>query len=779
MSGTKRALFLNPLLTAFFVLFVCLLSPIPAKASTKLEALNFSLPKNTIQRPTAAAESDDGRIFVCDAAKQYVAVFAADNTPLFTFNRNLKLPIDIALSDTRVFVLDEIAHAVFVYDYSGEYKSTLGTHGLSAGQFDQPRALMIDGDTLYVADTGNNRIQLFDADTLELKAIFAIEENGTDLKVPSAIAIFGDTLYVVESGGAEVNAYDKTTGVPLEYAMTQSAERDIDITVIGSELALSSPASKQIKYYDMNLGYLRSLPTPKRVYQLSAAPSGRLLACGSTSRTGDALLYGIAADGSTTVIPGSNMGFNGPSALAKDKSGNFYVADTGNHRVLVFNSNLSQIDAILDIPQPLDIQHSDNYLYVLDASDPALLVYDDTGALYKSVSLSFIANPSHFELLSETQALICGSSDLCLVDFSDDASTFQTLNRDLIGSPVDVAVFDGYIYLLNRSDGEILYISLTDSTAYLIPLSAMGPAPSDAASIAVADDGTIYIADTAGSKLYCYNPNFTFDQKISTELFGFASPTHLYTSGNTLYLGFSASNIFAELTNPVATGDYYITLDEHKLSNFDAAVTTYSVKMSAEDDYVDIDCVVGNAYAVDGDIGRYLLFYGLNTFSIDVSNGETETTYTLYITRRYPDGFTTEGLDDYIAYTKKKDSGEPEDSPAKNTKNSILLDLESLNIDGLTITSFSKDAEATVEGDQVRIVFSGNGTDDPPIIQIASGSGLVTLSADALERLLVQKRNQYLLYTAFVGVGVILLVYFFMDYMKKHPGKRHYKRIKK
>ena len=770
---------LRLVISIFFVLFVCLFSPVFGFAKTSLVEISFNLPKNTLQRPTAAAETADGKVYVCDAAKAYVAVFDTDNTPLFTFNENLSLPIDIALSDTKVFVLDETLHCVLIYDYSGNYIATLGTQGLSAGQFYQPSALIIDEGTLYVADTGNNRIQLFDADTLDLLGIFAIEENGTDLDAPSALAVLGNALYVVEAGGAKVNAYDKSSGEFLDITLSKSAERSVGITVINEKIVLSSPASKSLNYYDINLTLQSSLTLPKRIYGLSATPYGHLLACGCTSRTDDGLLYEVAPDESISTIPGTTISLNTPSALATDDAGNFYVADTGNHRVLAFNSDGQITFTITDFLQPLDLQCMKNSLYVLDAAAPALLIYNNSGTLVQSVALDFTTNPHALALVSSTSALICGSSDLYLVDFSETEPVFQTLNRDLIDSPQDVFVFGEYVYLLNNPQGDILYMPLSGGSAYSVPLSAIGSAPTDAASLAITEDGTLYIADTAGSMLFCYDLSFELDQKIATDDYGFSGPSSLCVSGDALYLCFSQSNTFAKLTHPVATGNYYITLDDVKVDQFDRSISVYTEKRSADSDYVDIDCISSGGFTADGDIGRYLLFYGLNTFYISVSDGETEMNYTLYITRDYPDWFSVDDLDDYYTYTQSKTQKAAPTKGTEDSENTILLDIDGLNMEGLTITSFSKDAVATVEGTKVRIVLSSSDKDNPPIIQLAAGDGLVTLSADALNSMIRQMRNQYIIYAVFAGVAVLLLVYFFLDFLKKHPGKRNYKRIKK
>ncbi len=254
-----------------------------------------------------------------------------------------------------------------------------------------------------------------------------------------------------------------------------------------------------------------------------------------------------------------------------------------------------------------------------------------------------------------------------------------------------------------------------------------------------------------GNKIYSYDSDFNLDQKIVTDDFGFSNPSCLYADGETLYLCFSTSGQFAKLTHPVATGDYYITLDEEKIDAFDKTITVYSQKRDADIEYIDIDCVSSNGFTAEGDIGRYLLFYGLNTFYIAVSDGVNEIAYTLFVTRSYPSWFTLDDLEGYHEYTKSKDKPKENTALTDDSEKIILLDIGGLNMDGLTITSFSKNASTTVEGSKVRIVLSGASADDPPIIQLAAGEGLVTLSAEALHHLACPKAQSIFVVCIFCG----------------------------
>jgi DNA-binding beta-propeller fold protein YncE len=65
-------------------------------------------------------------------------------------------------SQGRVFVADTGNKRILVYDSDGNFISQIGGEGLAVGQFEEPVGLVIskEGD-LFVADTWNQRIQVF------------------------------------------------------------------------------------------------------------------------------------------------------------------------------------------------------------------------------------------------------------------------------------------------------------------------------------------------------------------------------------------------------------------------------------------------------------------------------------------------------------------------------------------------------------------------------------------------------------------------------------------
>jgi streptogramin lyase len=64
-----------------------------------------------------------------------------------------------------VYVVDTGNKRVVVFDANGTFVTEFGTSGFEAGQFDEPVGIAIDPDgKVYIADTWNQRIQVFEPD---------------------------------------------------------------------------------------------------------------------------------------------------------------------------------------------------------------------------------------------------------------------------------------------------------------------------------------------------------------------------------------------------------------------------------------------------------------------------------------------------------------------------------------------------------------------------------------------------------------------------------------
>jgi sugar lactone lactonase YvrE len=118
--------------------------------------------------PTDIAYSKD-RVFVLDRWGSRVQVFDVNLNPVAKFDlkraadpkqyRDNGLSVD---QSGNVYVSSFGTSTVQVYSPDGKLRAVFGRSGAKTGEFSAPGGLWIDAtDTLYVADAGNGRIQLF------------------------------------------------------------------------------------------------------------------------------------------------------------------------------------------------------------------------------------------------------------------------------------------------------------------------------------------------------------------------------------------------------------------------------------------------------------------------------------------------------------------------------------------------------------------------------------------------------------------------------------------
>ena len=89
----------------------------------------------------------------------------------------LSSPRNVAVAaDGRVYVADSGNHRIQVFDTDGAPIFTFGENGLEAGQFNEPWSVAVDDEFVYVSDTWNNRIQKF---TLDGEYVLQFGTGGT------------------------------------------------------------------------------------------------------------------------------------------------------------------------------------------------------------------------------------------------------------------------------------------------------------------------------------------------------------------------------------------------------------------------------------------------------------------------------------------------------------------------------------------------------------------------------------------------------------------------
>jgi DNA-binding beta-propeller fold protein YncE len=170
---------------------------------------------------SGVALDDDDRLFVTDVGLRRVDVFKPGTHDLDTvFGGDvLAKPSGIAIDTENrfIYVVDTQNDVVDVFD-ADSYKllRKIGTPGkkhtlTAAGTFSLPVGVAVDKDgNVYVTDTFNNRVEIFDADGGFISTFGKNGDGPQDFERPKGIAIDGDGhIWVADSAQDRVKVFDK------------------------------------------------------------------------------------------------------------------------------------------------------------------------------------------------------------------------------------------------------------------------------------------------------------------------------------------------------------------------------------------------------------------------------------------------------------------------------------------------------------------------------------------------------------------------------------------
>ncbi len=151
---------------------------------------------------TGLAIDDTDRLFASDSTLKHVVVFGPNHKVEGVISEGLYDPGGIAIDNENrlLYVTDAEQDLVMVYDADPPYKllRRLGKPGTkhtstAEGEFAKPTNVAVDKEgNVYVADTWNNRIQIFDADGEFIRAWGKNGDGPGYFARPKGIAVDGD-----------------------------------------------------------------------------------------------------------------------------------------------------------------------------------------------------------------------------------------------------------------------------------------------------------------------------------------------------------------------------------------------------------------------------------------------------------------------------------------------------------------------------------------------------------------------------------------------------------
>ena len=262
-------------------------------------------------------------------------------------------PRNLAIDkEGNIYVADSGNNRIQKLSPEGQFLRQWGSSGVAPGQFNDPWGIAVDEKgNVYVADTWNHRIQKFDSEGNFLTSWGYFVNTEGKLEQPGgfwgprAIAIDSEgNLYVADTGNKRIQKFSPEGIFLGQWGGLGNAEGLFDEPVgiaidPAGNIYVADTWNRRIQKFDENFQFIKEWPiygwesrsVVNKPY-LVASPDGRLFVTDPEFHR--VLVFDL--EGNFLFTFGRYGELNLPLGLAVDQQGNLYVADSGNCRILKF-----------------------------------------------------------------------------------------------------------------------------------------------------------------------------------------------------------------------------------------------------------------------------------------------------------------------------------------------------------------------------------------------------------------------------------------------------------
>jgi hypothetical protein len=274
----------------------------PTKETAKikhLKTIDFNSHRRYFQLLNLTVLEKEKKMFVINPAgvkyRWGVVVYDFYLREILRFGKaKFKRPVDLATDGEKIYIVDTQENCVKVFNSGGKFLFRFGKNGSGKDEFNQPQSIVINPRRkwLYVTDLGNAKVKVFD---YEGNYLFDFGK----LNRPQSITVDKEgKLYVVEPLSCEIKIFDPS-GTRL-------------VRKFGDDLLFARPSGIAVDS-QLNIYVLDTVLNTVQVFDQRGFP-----------------LYAYGKKGS------QDGEFNSPNGIYIDENDKIYIADTNNQRVQIF-----------------------------------------------------------------------------------------------------------------------------------------------------------------------------------------------------------------------------------------------------------------------------------------------------------------------------------------------------------------------------------------------------------------------------------------------------------
>jgi sugar lactone lactonase YvrE len=213
---------------------------------------------SVLRSPSAIATDSSHRIFVADFGAGAVHIFDFVSSRYSLLDKGsdrLGAPVSLAVDDRdNLYVIDARSRSILVYDSSGKFRGHLGKLRGKESYFDSPAGIAIDRTNghIYVSDWRRHMIFILDQKGRLIRKIGKRSGAGdgpSEFTEPTQLAAGGGELFVLDTGNTRVQVFD-AAGRFLRQIDLIHTDRHTGIAIDShANLYVSDPSFNRIQIF--------------------------------------------------------------------------------------------------------------------------------------------------------------------------------------------------------------------------------------------------------------------------------------------------------------------------------------------------------------------------------------------------------------------------------------------------------------------------------------------------------------------------------------------------
>ncbi len=426
----------------------------------------------------------------------------------------------------------------------GQPNFTTFAAGATASSLNQPRVVAVDlAGNLWVADTGNNRVLRFGAAILNNPAPVIADTvigqkdftstlanqggttSATGFDTPAGLAVDAqNNLYVADFNNTRVVKFTAPVAGPAPAASAVWGENSFTARGVPQPATNASLGGPQGLSVDGNGNLYVAVPRDNRVLVFPTANTSTGTVANNVFGQADF----TTTTANTNVFPQASAStLSGPSDVKVDSSGNVFIADTSNNRVIRIPAGSKSANQVWG--QGNFVSNGANQIKPSSINFPYQMVIDYSQAPYalyvsdtKNNRVLVWKNSVQFQS-GDPADLVIGQPNLQSSAANVDSGTAQKPTNTSLSAPTGIAVDSGgTLYVADSGNNRVLRYprptaqqgritpdavigqgTFTSSTSAVVSASSLNTP----GGVAIGPNGDLFVADAANNRVLEYQPS--------------------------------------------------------------------------------------------------------------------------------------------------------------------------------------------------------------------------------------------------------------------------------